>query len=157
MSVDIGAEAINRSTYAFNEVTTICLDSPASISGKITSVEIWANTDITGMRVGTFYLKSGITYKCRASVVIGAVEAGAKRTFSSLSIIVEEGDYIGAYWETGRVDRAAYGFAGYYHKEGEYIDPGDETTYFLLAGDVISLGGYISAVAAGRSFGFIMG
>lgn len=158
MPVDIGVEAIDRSSTYLPERTIINKDNPASDRGEITSIDIWAYADITGLRVGTFYTINGNTLKCRASVVIdGTITAGGKRT-KLVSIAVEVGDYIGFYSSTGQIERSTTGYVKFWWITGEYIDPGDEAIYGGFTGDAVSLGGYIEvAPAVGRSFGFIIG
>lgn len=147
MAIDIGAEATDRG-YAYSAGrTVIAKDNPANASGTITSVEIWANTDMTNCRVGTFYTTNGDRLKCRDSATIGAVTAGSKQTFtedsggSPLAITVETGDYIGFYETPGKIEWDIAGFLGMWYVVSEFIDPGDETDYSLAAGDTISLKG----------------
>jgi len=157
MAVDIGAEAINRASTIVAGLTFINKEHPATIAGLITSVDVWAHEEVAGLIVGTFYTTNGNTLKCRASQAIaGTIPAGSKVT-KVVSIAVEVGDYIGAYWTEGILERDITGYAGYWGIEGEYIDPDDEGEYFLIAGDAISFGGYIPGAAVGRSFGFIIG
>jgi len=156
--IDIGAAATTRSVYSTYNVTQLSVVNPANASGILTSVEVYAETSLENCQVGTFYLISSTTYKCRDSVVIGAVASGAKRTFDELSIEVEEDDLIGIYFTTGRLYQDYSGHDGVYQASGEHITPGDQTYYTLLGGDEMSLYGEGEVVvAAGRSFGFIMG
>ncbi|MBA7592052.1 hypothetical protein ES708_34225 [subsurface metagenome] len=160
MLIDIGAAASDRATSILGGYTTISLDNPANASGTITSVEIWANVNITGMRVGTFYLVSHTTYKCRDSAVIGDVTAGSKQTFPGLSIDVEAGDLIGCYWDDGKIEMDSSGFAGWYEVSGEHIDPGDEAEYSLreyYAQSLYGTGETAPPVVAGYSFGIVIG
>jgi len=145
MAVDIGAEAINRpSSYGTDVYTVINKDHPATVAGTITSIDVWAQANLTVFRVGTFYTTNGDTLKCRASETIpGTITAGSKVT-KVVSIPVEIGDYIGCKSTTGSVDCHLSGYAGIWRASGEYIDPEDETGYLFLAGYAISLGGYIT-------------
>lgn len=157
MTIDIGEAAINRANSApFTSYTYINKENPANNSGIIDTVEIYAETLATlyDCVVGTFYTTNGNTLKCRDSVLIGMVEAGAKRTFSGLSLAVETGDYIGCYYTEGNIEMDTSGYAGLWYVSGEYIDPGDETTYALLAGYVISLYGTGEEVIVGGGGGF---
>lgn len=157
MAVDIGAEAIDRATYLSSGMTLVNKTHPATISGSITSIDVWANSDITGLRVGTFYTTNGNTLKCRDSEAIaGTIVAGSKVT-KAVSIAVEIGDYIGLFFTIGRVESDTSGYAGRWWISGEYIDPGDEAVYALAANQGFSLGGYIELVVVGRSYGFIIG
>ncbi len=140
--IDIGVEAISRSFGEEANFTLINMGNPANASGTLHTIEVYARTNITGLRVGTFYTTNGNTLKCRDSVVIGAVEAGAVRTFNGLSITVEAGDYIGCFYTAGGIAWDVIGFDGLWEIAGEYIDPNDETEYGFLLGDAISLYGY---------------
>lgn len=141
MAVDIGAEAIDRGTYITSHWTIIAKTNPAAEAGTITSIEIWARTDITGLRVGTFYTTNGNTLKCRDSEAIaGTITAGSKVT-KPVSLAVEIGDYIGCYYTGGTLEVDEYGYPGKWHVANEYIDPGDEAEYTYFD-DEISLGGY---------------
>lgn len=152
--IDVGAEPINRASYHTSDFTYIGKDNPANVSGLLKIIKVWANANMTGLRVGTFYLTNATTLKCRDSATIGAVEAGAERTFTEddeanpLAIVVQTGDYIGCYFASGNIERDTSGFAGIWRSlRGEYIDPGDETIYTLDAGDALSLIGYGDEVA----------
>ncbi len=142
-AIDVGNAAINRVGGFYPTFTVIDLANPANATGAITSVQIWAEINITGMRVGTFYLVSGTTYKCRDSVTIGNVTAGSLQTFGGLSLAVQAGDYIGCYWGAGQIKLDTTGGSGCYYCSGEYIDPGDQdATYIYLSGYAISLYGF---------------
>lgn len=139
--IDVGVAAIDRDYILTDGWTRIVIDNPANASGTLHTIKIWANSNISGLIVGTFYLTNENTLKCRDSVFIGNVEAGAERTFPGLSIAVEAGDYIGCYFTAGYLERDTVGYAGLWSKDGEYIDPGDEATYGVLADDTMSLYG----------------
>ena len=158
MAIDIGADAIDRTSQSWFGFTLIAKDNPANASGTITSIEIWANTDITGLIVGTFYKTNGDTLKCRDSEAIaGTITAGSKVT-KAVSIAVVEGDYIGCYFTGGSIDRSTVGFGGIWLVSGEYIDPDDEIEYTFYDDDTISLHGTgDDAVVKGASRGYIIG
>ena len=145
--ITMGLPAINRSSSTGSNKTIIVKDNPADASGTITTVEIWCLADITGCRVGTFYVVSGNTLKCRDSAVIGAVASGAKRTFTEdegsnpLAIEVEAGDYIGCFYTDGNIEVDTSGYAGFWYIAYERIDPGDEGNYSSEADDGVSLYG----------------
>ncbi|MBA7638324.1 hypothetical protein ES703_45978 [subsurface metagenome] len=143
----IGAGAINRGTATTEAFTYIDKTGPASASGIIHTVELWADFYLQDCVVGTFYVVTGWTLKCRDSVFIGYVPRWSKQTFSGLSIAVEAGDYIGFYAPLGTLDRDSSGFAGNWRLAGEHIDPGDEATYAFVDDDAISLYGIGEAAA----------
>ncbi|MBA7553488.1 hypothetical protein ES705_46080 [subsurface metagenome] len=67
---------------------------------------------------------------------------------------MQEGDYIGAYWTSGDMERDTAGYDGQWLKVGEYIDPGDEETYTFYDLYAISLYGYgdIEAPPVGQPY-----
>ncbi len=143
MAVDIGAEAIDRGTFTDLNWTEINETNPATASGTITSIDIWANSNITGLKVGTFYLTGTNKLKCRDSEAIaGTITAGSKVT-KAVSIAVEIDDYIGFYCDAGRIERDSSGYVSMWVQSGDHADPGDETTYLTNSGDAFSLGGYL--------------
>jgi len=150
MAISIGAPAIDRSVSIMAGSTQLAVDNPANASGTIDTLEIWANQNINNLEVGTFYNTAGNNYKCRDSVLIGAVTAGSMQTFAGLSINVQLGDYIGAYWSaTGKIEEDDLGGLGRWWVFGEFIDPGDETTYALSDADIFSLHGIGTEAAVG--------
>ena len=159
MAVDIGLEAINRVAGVGDDDTSVNAGAAASIAGIVTSIDIWALTDITGLKVGTFYKTNGNTLKCRdAKSIAGTITAGSKVN-KVVSLTVEIGDYIGCIFTGGWIERDSSGYAGLWQvKDVDNCIVDAEDDYDLLSGDGISLGGYIEeAAAAGRSFGFIFG
>ncbi len=146
MAVDIGCEAIDRISYTTYNRTIILKDNPASIGGTITSIDLWAHGDCSGLIVGTFYTTNGNTLKCRDSEAIpGVITAGLKVT-KVVSITVEVGDYVGFYETLGSLDYEVAG-TGVWDKTGEFIDPGDEENYTSRTDRAFSLGGYIGVAA----------
>ena len=158
MAVDIGLDATNRTGTRSGGYTIVNKSSSASIKGNITSIEIWAASNISNLVVGTFYATNGSTLKCRASEAIpGTVYGGSRKTID-VSIAVEIGDLIGAYWTSGTIENSTSGEGGIWYDSGSNLTPGDEEAYNSYSNFGISLGGYIEeVVAAGRSFGFIIG
>jgi len=140
--IDVGAIPTDRAASAPSGYTFVDKNNPANVSGTLRSVKVYAGTNITGLRVGTFYTTNGNTLKCRDSELIGDVEAGGERTFNELSITVVEGDYIGCYFTAGTIEADTAGFAGAWGIVGEYIDPNDEAEYTFNAGYATSLYGY---------------
>ncbi len=148
-TLDIGSAATNRADALPATLTCLDLNNPANANGVITSVEVWAATNLTGLRVGTFYLVSGTTYKCRDSAIIGSVISGSKQTITTdsagnpLAIAVVAGDVIGCYYDTGSLkdDSSAPPYTLLRWFAGERIDPGDQETYHSNLGSALSLYG----------------
>jgi hypothetical protein len=144
-AIDVGNAAENRpfTLAAFN--TVVDLANPAELNGSLNSIEIYAQTALTGMIVGTFYLVSGTTYKCRDSAILGNVAAGSKQTITldsignPLAISIEIGDFIGCYFESGLLDTTTIGGTGIMWILAESIDPGDQAVFGFLSGYMISL------------------
>lgn len=161
MTIDIGPGAVDRTDDDIWSYTVVLLDNPANATGTITSIEVWAQANITGLRVGIFYLVSGTTYKCRSSVTIGNVAAGAKRTFTApddfAALDVVAGDFIGSYFSGGNIEAEPAG-DGQMYKKGEFIDPGDQADYEAFINTESLYGtGEEAALAAVRSLGYIIG
>lgn len=132
-AIDVGPGAIARTDGFTSGYTIFSFDNPANAAGNLDTVELWFRTNGVGVRVGTFFLVSGTTYQCRDSVVIGAVTAGSKQTFSGLTNFdVTAGDYIGCYYTGGSIERGYAGGLGYAYCWGENIDPGDQGSYTLV-------------------------
>lgn len=145
MAVDIGCEAIDRTGAFAAGYTLINKTNPAIVSGEVTSIDIAAaENTINGLRVGTFYTINGDTLKCRDSEAIpGTIPANGHVT-KAVSLAVEIGDYIGCYFTSGSLERDMAGLQGLWYYLNEWIDPGDEGTYYIFSDAGISLGGYIT-------------
>lgn len=104
-AIDIGVAAIQRPNVYY-PATLINKGNPANASGKITSVEIYASSNMTGAIVATFYQPDPTGYPnnltARDSYSIGSVTSGAKRTFE-VDLDVEAGDYLGVYFASGYI------------------------------------------------------
>lgn len=105
MPIDIGVAAIHRPNIYYT-ATLINKGNPANASGKITSVEIYASSNMTNAKVATFYQPDPTGYPnkltARDSYSIGSVTSGAKRTFE-VDLDVEAGDYLGVYFASGYI------------------------------------------------------
>ena len=144
--IDIGPGAIDRATDSNINDTHIDLANPANATGTIDTFEVWAAVTMTGTnKVGTFY-GSGTSYTNRDGETIGTVTAGAKRTFSGLSIDVTTGDFAGIYHSIGQIERDASGGAGFYYKNGDQFGTGTQT-YALVTTQVLSIYGTGSTAA----------
>ena len=139
IDIDIGCPAIDRDYSWSGGATQVNIGNPANASGKITSIEIWASTNLTDVKVATFFVESGNNLSTRDSEVIGAVTAGAKRTFE-VDLDVQEGDYLGMYHVTGAIEEDFSGGEGLWNKVSDEI-PCENVLFSLAAGYVISLYG----------------
>jgi len=146
VNIDIGMPAIDRASTA-PEYTWVNIGNPANESGTITSIEIWANSALTNCEVATFYVVSGNNLSTRDTEVIGSVTGHSKQTFV-VNLDVQVGDYIGAYYTVGLLERDSSGFGGCWMNTGDCI-PCTNITFTLRAGEAISLYGTGATVAAG--------
>ena len=133
--IDIGAEAIDR-VSSNTVMTSVNKGNPANASGKITSVEIYANSNMTGAIVATFYRPdptgSPNYLVARDHYEIGSVTSGSKQTFT-VDLNVEEGDYLGIYYSGGAIENDVSG------GDGVWIQGGNRTettgNIFILSAD----------------------
>ena len=140
MPLDVGAPVIDRASSGGDGKTFIDLNNPSALTGRVTSIDVWASANISGLVVGSFYNTAGQDYTCRDSHSIGTVTSGSKQTFS-VDFTIADGDYIGFYCASGNIEKDTTGFDGIYWLAGEHSDPGDSGTYSLDTGDAFSLYG----------------
>lgn len=138
LEIDIGAAAIDRTDYVASQ-TSIAKNNPANRTGKINSIEIWANQNLENCKVATFFVVSGNNLSTRDYQVIGTVIAGSKKTFV-VDLEVQEGDYIGIYYTAGRIDRDDTGGEGAWYYGADKI-PCTDFTFSSLTGKILSLYG----------------
>jgi len=141
--IDIGSEAIDRAGYYASGDTAIVLDNPATASGTITSVEIWAylGWDLSGCKVGIFYKLDVRDFRCRSSATLGNVISGSKQVFP-VSLAVESSDFIGMFFSGGYMESDYVSFDGLYYKTGDHCNTGDLLLdCAILPGDTLSLYG----------------
>jgi len=136
---DVGAAAIDRPSSIANGYTFIAQENPVDTAGTIISVEIYANTNLSGCKVGIFYKTNGNTLKCRSATTIGSVTSGSKQTFA-VSLPAQVGDYIGIYYSGGFLE-AYYGASGtgmwYEGSDNCVVD--NETAYTSRSNDILSV------------------
>ncbi|MBA7583321.1 hypothetical protein ES708_25263 [subsurface metagenome] len=138
-AIDIGAEAKDRGDSLTASYTLIAKDNPANASGKITSIEIWAKTDLEGCEVATFFVVSGDNLSTRDTQLIGDIVAGDKRTFE-VDLDVEAGDYIGVHCISGTIEVDTSGGAGLWYYNADYI-PCTNQAFSSIGGYIMSLKG----------------
>jgi hypothetical protein len=128
-SIDIGPGATDRTATGAAGYTRIFDDNPANADGTLDTIEVWANTDLAGFKVGTFYLVSGSTYHCRDVYSIGNVTSGSKQTFSGITgFDVVTGDYLAEYHSSGTIERDT-GTGGIHFYTGDRLVVDDEYSY----------------------------
>lgn len=148
-AIDVGNPAIDRTSGAVQGSTIIDLTNPANDSGILTDVDLWFKINFgtpANVKVGTFYLVSGVTYKCRAYAYVGTITPGSKQTVSGLAIPIHAGDFIGIFWSNlsteSSIEQDSAGYVGYAYKIGDYVTVGSETTYTVGSNGRISVYGY---------------
>ncbi len=101
--IDIGSAAEDYDTTAPSGWTLIDLNNPSNKAGQITTIEIFANTELSGCKVATFFAVDATHYSTRDYELIGTVPAGSKQVFS-VNIDVEIGDVVGIYFSAGLIE-----------------------------------------------------
>lgn len=153
MAITIGVAAIDRPDGAGYNTTWINKGGPASDTGTIDSIEIYARSgyDLTGCKVGIFYATvanepSWTKYKCRSAVTLGTVTSGSKQTITvdsesnAISLDVVSGDLIGIFFSgaSSVIEHTEAGGAGLRVATTDHCVVDDETAYISSSG-VISL------------------
>jgi len=126
MAVDISGGATDRDSYFTNSYTLLDKTNPANLTGTLTDFEFWANTDISGLKVGTF---SGTetSYDDRDFETIGSVTSGSKQTFTGKSCSVEAGDLLGVFYSSGSLECLSGGGAGLFYKSADQFGTSAQT------------------------------
>jgi len=152
--IAIGSSAIDRASSASVTSTMIMKDNPANLSGKITSVQIYAAVTIENCEVGIFEQVDTDVFTTRSNAALGQVVQGATRTFE-VDLDVAAGDFIGIYGTEGSIDRSdSEGGLGIWYKAGDYIPCTSEGFTFWTGHDrIYSLYGSGEEVSVGVSTG----
>jgi hypothetical protein len=135
--ITVGNEAIDRAGSYGTGNTVVDQNGPANGTGIIDTVEIYLATGGT-VEVGIFYVVSGNTLSTRSYASLGTLPVG-KSTITSLSLAVQQGDYIGFYTTNGYIERDTVG-VGYWNYAGDKI-PGDNTAFNSTATRTVSIKG----------------
>ena len=137
--IDIGSAATDRNTSATGvNYTRIDANNPANATGVLTSFEMWAYSQMTGVKIGTFS-GSHPTFNDRDYETIGTVAAYSKQTFTGKNCDVSTGDFIGYY----------HGGSG---GELEATYPGGAANAYYVTGDKFGLGAVSYSVVYNYSF-----
>ena len=125
-SIDIGPGATNRGGFAGSGYTRIDLNNPANADGTVDTWELWFATSGVNVECATFFVVLDDNYSTRDNETIGSVTSGSKQTFSGLSNDVVTGDYCGAYWTSGFIERDTSGGTAVWEMNGDLIPCTDE-------------------------------
>ena len=147
-AIDIGPGATNRSSTQAADYTVVDLANPANDSGYLDVFEVWAATDLTGCKIGTFS-GSGLNYNDRDFETIGNVTSGSKQTFTGKNCDVLTGDYLGAYFATGTLEADTSAGSNTYTKSGDWFGTGAQA-YSENPGDAVSI--YATGITSGQLF-----
>ena len=128
-TIDIGSAAEDRANFLSLAITYIAKENPANVSGRITSVEIWAYLEMTGVKVATFEEVDTNIFTARDSYTVGTVTTGAKRTFE-VDLDVQAGDYIGIYGTAGFIEANTSSGSGTWSKSGDHTECVEEAIDF---------------------------
>ncbi len=146
MAIDVGSTASDRGSSAdINGYTYITKNNPVNADGVITSVEVWANGNMTGLKVGTFS-GSGTSWTNRDYETIGTVTAGSKQTFSGLSIDTQTNDLLGCCNTGGKIEMDITGGSGHYWNNYDQFGAGTKTYISASTESVLSL--YATGISA---------
>ena len=126
--IDIGSVSIGDGTpYSVADRTAIKKGNPSNATGTITSIELWGDTNLIGIKVATFEQVSEDHFTARDVVSLGTLLSSVgKKTFTMdssvnpIALSVETGDYIGIYCSTGTIKNSSSG-------DGAWYNPGDDT------------------------------
>ena len=152
--IDIGSGAINRGN-TIGGYTLVMFENPANATGTLTSIEIWAATEMTNCQVATFFVVSGDNLSTRDSVTLGTITAGSKQTITvdsgsnPISLDVQTGDYLGVYIPNGTIEYDDSLQAGMWYLSGDYI-PCTNQLFSSVADDAVSV--YATGETAGADF-----
>jgi len=138
-AITIGCTVSNRSSYAdFANTTIIFNRNPASVNGKITSLNIWVQSAMTGLKIGIFR-GSGTTWQCIGYLNIGASGSGLHNYTVDINILA--GDRVGMYCTGGQIEFNGTN-AGYLYKSGDHTADGSQGGYSDTGGtyDSFSIG-----------------
>jgi len=143
--IDVGPEAIERLAEAPAGYTDIAEENPANLSGTITKVQVYVAAAMTGFQVGIFHKTDTNDFECSAYAEIGGLTTGYHEL--EVSLAIEAGDYIGAYWSTGYIERTNAG-DGYWWLNSDEI-PCESKGFTFTANRTISLKGIGETVVVG--------
>jgi len=134
--IDIGSAAIDGDGVEYINHTKISNINPANATGTITSIEIWANSNLSNVEVATFINSTSNTFSTRDYETIGSVTAGSKQTFT-VDLDVGTGDYIGLYG-AGAIERTGTGGGLWYRVSTDAI-PCTDLSFTYASGPVMSI------------------
>ena len=150
--IDIGPGATNRAaTWSFDTFPGYVLidyNNPANDTGILDTFEIYATTDLAGVKIGTFS-GSGTSWAMRDYESIGSVTSGSKQTFTGKNCSVETNDVLAILASGGALERVTSGAGGCGYIALDTFADNDAHTYNALSGDAVSIYATGATAAAG--------
>lgn len=119
ITIDIGGPAVTGISEDWPNVTCILKNNPANATGKITTIEIYAYSTLSNMKVAIFENVSGNYFTTRSIHTIGTVTGGEK-TIVPVDLNVTIGDFIGFIYTAGQMSYTQAGI-GYWYSPGDHI------------------------------------
>jgi len=104
----------------------------------LNTFKLWAYTDLTGCRMGTFELISGDDFLMDDYETLGNVTSGSEQTFTGKNCNVLTNERLGWYADTGNIEYNNSGYAGIHRLIGNNFNTATNT-YTFLSGDSISI------------------
>jgi hypothetical protein len=140
-TIDVGDTVIDRASSLGGDSTHILLENPVNARGPITTIKVWAATDVTNLYVGMVARTAAGTWYTRSRANLGPVVAGAERTIST-SLKAEIGDFLAYYCDGGTLEAVTSGATGMYYDGGNNLEDGDEGTSYAYS----SHAGYTASI-----------
>jgi hypothetical protein len=109
-SITVGNNATDGGTASTVTSTTVETDVPADGTGVLDTIQIWANSNLSDFKAGTFWgdTSTGV-FSSRDYELIGSVTSGSAQNFTGLSINVYQGDFLGHYGSSGILEASTGG------------------------------------------------
>ena len=149
--ITVGGAVLNRGLSKGATITYATREEPATGTGTITTIEIWAQQNMTGVIVAIFTEGEPEFLTARDHVHLGNVSVGEHSVSNGNAITQDEdtnpisldvvaGDFIGFYAETGNIESDGSGYAGTLLESGNHTECVDRE-FNDQAGDGMSLRG----------------
>ena len=133
----VGEPAEDKSANQGTVNTVICKGNPANDTGIITSIEIWAVTTMSGVKIATFEELAANVFTAKSSVTLANITSGSKQTITTdsvgnpLALDITAGDFIGIWWTGGHIELGnSSGEAGFWDVAGDQTSCADKTFNF---------------------------
>jgi nicotinic acid phosphoribosyltransferase len=150
-TIDVGLTPVNRGAASSATHSLLDLNNPANDTGSLDTFEIWAATNLSGTKIGTFS-GSGTSWTVRDYESIGNVTSGSKQTFTGKNCNVSTNDVLGIYFSGGTIERDTSGFGGVGVKLSTDVFGGGTNTYNISDDDAFSIYATGATAAAGNPY-----